>query len=121
MRRLNRILLIFALCLGVVLPKVGSAVQMLVLGELQTVVLCTGDGIVTIRIDAEGNPVEDVSDEAVPCVLGNILITESDPLTHWQAVARSYVLITGLRETSTRVDPPYLRKRPARAPPVLTV
>ncbi|MCK0142706.1 hypothetical protein [Aliiroseovarius sp. F20344] len=121
MRSFTRILLTAALCLGVVLPKIGSAVQMLVLGELQTVVLCTGDGIITIRIDAEGNPIEEVSDEAEPCVLGNILITVVTPHTHWQALARSYVLTTGLREISSHVDPPYMRKRPARAPPILTV
>jgi len=33
----------------------------------QSIVICTGDGLVTIYLDENGNPVEDGSQEATPC------------------------------------------------------
>lgn len=117
-----RILLTIALCLGIVIPKVGSAVQMLVLGELQTVVLCTGDGMVTIQIDAEGNPVE-THDEAepAPCVLGHIILAGPAYLPLWQVLARDHAQSAGLFEQTPRTEPPFRLRKPARAPPLLTV
>ncbi|TQV68403.1 hypothetical protein [Aliiroseovarius halocynthiae] len=122
MNAAHRIILVLVLSLAIILPKVGSAVQMVLLGDLQVVVLCTGDGIVTIRLDAQGNPVETAEDaNSAPCIMGDILQADARAVPLWQTLSRNHGQVAGLFRHTARTDPPYLRRRPARAPPILTV
>jgi hypothetical protein len=61
--------LVFLTILGLLLPRMSAAVATMAPGVV-TLVICTGDGLRTIRIDPDGTPVE-VSDHPDHCVLSH--------------------------------------------------
>jgi hypothetical protein len=71
--RLIRSLLIALTILGLLLPRIGAAVTLVAPG-VRTIVICTGEGLQTIRIDADGTPVQGV-DHADHCVLAHAVDT----------------------------------------------
>ena len=64
-----RCLTILALTLGLVFPKAGWVVAHWAFGA-QTVVICTGHDLITITLDADGNPVETKDAAHQACTLG---------------------------------------------------
>lgn len=56
--RLAHILLVLCLMLGVVAPKASAALASLGLSRGDIIVICTGEGLRTIRLDETGKPVE---------------------------------------------------------------
>ena len=66
----TRLALVLLLSLGLVLPKAGWLVAHWVFGA-QVVVICTGDQLVAITLDAQGAPVEASSTQTHDCVLAN--------------------------------------------------
>lgn len=57
-RRPMRFLLVVLTVLALVLPRMSAVAASVVPGTM-TVVICTGQGMVTLRIDENGNPVPD--------------------------------------------------------------
>ncbi|MEO3415172.1 hypothetical protein AAFO92_10985 [Roseovarius sp. CAU 1744] len=56
------------LCLGILLPQGSALLAAAGLADGRVLVICTGDGLRTIRISDEGEPVE-ISQEAELCAL----------------------------------------------------
>lgn len=67
-----RSLLLAVLTLGILLPQASAVMAGLGLADGRVVVICTGDGLRTLRIDDRGVPVE-VSQEAELCALVHAL------------------------------------------------
>lgn len=67
-RSLTKTLLVLAVILGIALPQVSAALAGLGLTDSRLLVICTGDGLRTIRIDENGEPVE-VSHDIEICAL----------------------------------------------------
>lgn len=64
-----RALIIVLTILGLVAPRISAAVAVAAPG-MQTIVICTGDGLQTIRIGDDGKPVP-VADHSHQCVLSH--------------------------------------------------
>lgn len=75
-RRLASLLVVLAI-LGLVAPRV-SAVFASAAPGVQTIVICTGDGLHTIQIGEDGKPVS-VSEHSHPCVLCHVADTSVRP------------------------------------------
>ncbi|MHC0053851.1 hypothetical protein [Actibacterium sp. D379-3] len=121
MRKSGGILLVVALCLGLIWPKASAVVSLLLPGTVQTIVICTGDGLVTVTIGPDGAPVRTGETEEAPCTIGTAVTADAAPLSFWQALARDHALRRPLYARIARSLPPYARRRPARAPPLVAV
>ncbi len=64
-----RSLLVLLTILGLLMPRVSGVAASVVPGGM-TVVICTGQGMMTLRIDDDGNPVP-VADQPDHCVLAH--------------------------------------------------
>ncbi len=64
-----RSLLVLLTILGLLMPRVSGVAASVVPGGM-TVVICTGQGMMTLQIDENGNPVP-VADHADHCVLAH--------------------------------------------------
>lgn len=64
-----RSLLVLLTILGLLMPRVSGVAASVVPGGM-TVVICTGQGMMTLRIDEHGNPVP-VADHPDHCVLAH--------------------------------------------------
>ncbi|MEG3661620.1 DUF2946 family protein [Celeribacter halophilus] len=67
-----RIFLLLGVMLGIVGPKSSALMAQLGLINARTIVICTGDGLQTITLDANGNPVEHQETRSQPCPLCNV-------------------------------------------------
>ena len=67
-RAVSRYLILTFLALALLLPLASGVMAGLGLADGRLLVICTGDGLRTLRIDEAGNPVE-VSQEAELCAL----------------------------------------------------
>ncbi len=56
--RLSRSLVVLWVCFGMLNPQGAAILTALGLASGRVLVVCTGDGLRNLRIDAEGNPVE---------------------------------------------------------------
>lgn len=90
--RLVRSLLICLTILGILAPRI-SAVAALAAPHADVLVICTGKGLVTLRLDADGNPVPLGEPQPDHCVLAHAA------------------------DTAVRVEAPPVRMEPAPAPP----
>ncbi|MCI2400528.1 hypothetical protein [Aliiroseovarius subalbicans] len=77
MRATSRLILTLLLCLGILLPKVGTALAMALPGGIQTIVICTDDGMTTIQLGPDGAPLSETQVTEEPCTLGNIVVAEA--------------------------------------------
>ncbi len=66
--RLAHILLALCLTLGIVAPKASAALASLGMSRSDIVVICTGEGLRSIRLDETGEPVE-LSETPEHCLL----------------------------------------------------
>lgn len=57
LRSIHNVLIFTLLILGILLPKIGTAVSLALASSGQSIVICTGDGLQQITIDENGNPV----------------------------------------------------------------
>lgn len=71
--RVARSLLIVLTILGILMPRISAAIAFAASG-VETVVICTGDGLRTIRIDADGNPVP-VTEHPDHCLFAHVADT----------------------------------------------
>ncbi|NIY80234.1 MAG: hypothetical protein HWE33_12485 [Rhodobacteraceae bacterium] len=70
-----RLFLFLALMLGIVGPKSSALLAQLGLIHTQVIVICTGDGLQTITLDADGNPIEHEDAKSQPCPLCHVTST----------------------------------------------
>ncbi|RVT86584.1 hypothetical protein DXV76_00395 [Rhodobacteraceae bacterium CCMM004] len=101
------------LCVALVLPLVGGALAGLAPGRV--VVICTGDGLQTLRLDDSGAPVETVA-AAHDC-----LLAAADLPTAAPGPAAVWALTAGATAAPVAVAPVLRPDRTgqARAPPGL--
>lgn len=66
--------MMLCLCAGLILPRISGVLLDLVPG-ISAVVICTGDRMVVLHLDAQGQPVQVAQDEPDTC------LTTSDPAT----------------------------------------
>lgn len=64
-----RALLLLLAILGLLAPRVSGALA-LVAPDIRAVVICTGQGMMTLRLDAHGNPAQGI-DQPDHCVLAH--------------------------------------------------
>ncbi len=69
-RVLSRYLILALVALGIVVPQASAALAGLGLVDDRIMVICTGDGLRTVRINANGDPVE-ISEDAEFCALSH--------------------------------------------------
>ncbi|ATX64871.1 hypothetical protein [Roseinatronobacter bogoriensis] len=84
MRNVISAFVAFALALAIALSSVGHAAARNQAHGAQTLVICTGYGLVRITMDADGNPVE----QTLPCP--DCLVTPAALLAEVEVHARLY-------------------------------
>lgn len=112
--RLDRLLILPLLLAALLLPQLSAAVASAV-GGTWTVVLCTGDGLRTVVMGADGQPVEDTGHES-PCALVQVAdLSAPVPLL---ALGEAWAPLIWRAPVRTRlVDLAAREPNPARAPP----
>ncbi len=88
----TRYLIIALLTLGIVLPQASAALAGLGLLDGRLIVICTGDGLRTIRINDDGEPVE-TAQKVDLCALVHAADTSERALP--AAIAPRYLFTTG--------------------------
>ena len=104
---------VLLLVLGLILPKATAGLAAVGLAGT-TVVICSGDKLVTITLDADGNPISSIASEE-PCGLVVPVTDLSTPKPDWTPAERR--MATAL---ATPTYPPALAPTgppPPRAPP----
>ncbi|WP_434286432.1 hypothetical protein [Celeribacter sp. SCSIO 80788] len=114
---LLRPLLLLALLLGIVGPRSSALLAELGLIRTQVIVICTGDGLQTITLDADGNPIEHKDAKSQPCPLANMA-----PVVTGMELADPYLAAHDLADYPKPDEvpgraAPYVQRFP-RAPPV---
>jgi len=112
--RLARSALIVLTILGLLMPRVSAAVALVMPGS-QSVVICTGDGMQTIVIDADGTPVP-VSHRADHCLLSHATDT-SDRVVLEPKLALFSASVAGPTGDLVRLSDFAAARPPPRAPP----
>lgn len=112
---LMRLTVIFLVAMSLVLPRTSAAIAAVAQGQISAFVICTSEGLRTVTLDAEGNPVDDGAGvESCPLIHGAVGPVAQAPLV-WDRVPRVFAADRG------RAGPPPLTPRasshPARAPP----
>lgn len=82
-------LLVLATVVGLLLPKMSAVVATLVPGVM-VVTICTGSEMVTLTLNADGEPVEEVEPAVDHCVLADLVQKGPQAEAPWVALARSY-------------------------------
>lgn len=109
-----RFALVLAVAAGILLPKLSAAAVSLGLADLRIVVICSGDGLRLVTLDADGQPVE-VS-AAEHCALVGALDRASPPafpVLRWELVGE---IAPARSAGSTHAARPEADRQP-RAPP----
>ncbi len=115
-RAVSRYLILAVLTLGILLPQASAVMAGLGLVDGRVVVICTGDGLRTLRIDDTGVPVE-ISQEAELCALVHALdISGADapPDGAWRLIHTSEFALPEIRRSADITHSP---SQP-RAPPL---
>jgi hypothetical protein len=112
--RFARSALIVLIVLGLLLPRMSAAIALVAPGG-EVVVICTGTGLQTLIIDADGNPVP-VSMHADHCLLAHAADTSDRvaPEPHAAPLAGSVAGPTG---DLVRLSDYAAARPPPRAPP----
>ena len=79
LRPVTRTILLIATILGILLPQGSAFLASMGLAKGQLIVICTGDGMRTIRLDDHGNPVE-TGEESEFCALTHAAQTSMRPV-----------------------------------------
>ncbi|MFW2589039.1 hypothetical protein [Sagittula sp. SSi028] len=114
---LFRLSLLCAVILGIALPKSTAALVALGLSRAQIIVICTGEGLRTITLDANGNPVAEDETDGHLCLMVHAVDGGSAPdVTHPVALSRDVALTLPLTVTDATRLP--LHDAAPRAPPL---
>jgi len=112
-----RILAALFVMLSILAPQSAGLAALTGLADGRVMVICTGDGLRTLRIDAGGNPAA-TSDTAYFCPLALAVDTATAALPHPVRSQWLYMAPPLLPHPLKVVPPPYRRPLP-RAPPVV--
>lgn len=115
MAALLRTLLIATLLVGLVFPRAGAALAVLTPG-VEWFVICTGDRMVTLAVDADGAPVEAELIEPAPCIAAPAPAGDAAP-EGWRRLARMVPLTDLSGPAPPRGRDPLLDPYPPRGPP----
>ncbi|WP_321336212.1 DUF2946 family protein [uncultured Cohaesibacter sp.] len=108
-----RLILIFGLLMGFLIPQVSAGLVGLGLVQPQTIVICTGSSIETITIDADGNPVK-ATEKSQHCTICCALVVA---FAHHEAPKhQGEAVVAGLLEFGHASS--HVATRLARAPPL---
>ncbi|GIT90569.1 hypothetical protein JANAI62_10240 [Jannaschia pagri] len=117
-RTLLTSLTILAIVIFLLAPRMTAVAAEVMPNALRVIVICVGNTMQTIVIDAEGKPVE-VSDDASPCPLVADLAGPVQPVPFWQRLQLAWQ--PDLTRPHRAAQPaPNLLRPPGRAPPVTT-
>ncbi len=111
-------LFVVLLIVGLLAPRMSAAVAEIVPG-MQTMVICTGQGLVTLTIGADGIPVETPQIEQHDCVLADITVVAEMAPQFWEKLAWDHRLRFAVTESEWMPGNPLRRRSPTRGPPVL--
>lgn len=111
-----RCLIVLTLTLGLIFPKAGWLVAHWAFG-VQTMVICTGSDVITITLDADGNPVQTSDTQHHACTLGKSDAAPSAPVVLAQPSSNALVTAPGLAPETLHSRRSVLLNR-ARAPPL---
>ncbi len=108
--------LVATLSVGLILPMMGAVLVDLVPG-VTSFVICTGEGMTVITVDAEGNPVETPTAQTGDCVFVDTGVTTARAVPFWETLAREDTVAFVSRPAA-----PYSKVfdliPPSQAPPV---
>lgn len=111
-------LLVLATVVGLLLPKMSAVVATLVPGVM-VVTICTGSEMVTLTLNADGEPVEEVEPAVDHCVMADLVQKDPQAEAPWVALARSY-RCPFVANPNPYQNCDYLRQQdPPRGPPAL--
>ncbi len=110
--------LIVLLVAGLLVPKSGAVLAQIVPGVM-TMVICTGEKLVTITLNAAGEPIEIHEDEEAPCLRTDLAAPVEVPDRHWVRLALSFERSFAVKLNPRPEAALFHRKRPSQAPPVL--
>ncbi len=111
-------LLVTFLIAGLLIPRMSAVIADVIPG-IQTMVICTGEGLITLTIGADGQPVEAVETEPHPCVMSEVLTLAYADVPLWQRLAADYAHDFAIRENTRVFDSHLSRIAHSRAPPVM--
>ncbi|MEJ6404335.1 hypothetical protein [Yoonia sp. 2307UL14-13] len=111
--------LVLLLIAGLLIPRM-SAVIADVIPSIQTMVICTGEGLITLTIGPEGEPIEVVENQQHPCVMSEGVTFATVAIPFWQKLAADYFHAFAIRENTRILDDHLIRLALTRAPPVVT-
>lgn len=113
-----RFLLLQLTALALLLPKLSAVVLALHPG-VSSAVVCTGTGMVTIQLDAQGQPVDAVQSDQSPCIMAAPQDSTAPALAVWTAAPRSYRVSFVDRSPSLRSQAEIGLLPDLRGPPAL--
>ena len=115
---LLRICLLLALCTGFVLPKMGAVLANAIPG-IQTLVICTGAELVTVTLNAAGEPIDVAESNAQDCLRADLPPDAHRLMPVWQRLARAYSPPFAVLENPSALRTALALQRPSHAPPVV--
>lgn len=113
-----RILMLYALVFGILAPKMSAVIVQLVPG-IQTLVICTGNGLVTLTIDADGEPVEMPRAEVDHCTMVDANSLDASFIPPWRAFTGDHTRLFTIKLHPSPDDHRFNQIPPSQAPPVL--
>lgn len=116
-RKSARILLLFAICVGLLLPRM-SAVLVELMPGLQSMVICTGEGLVVVTLGPDGTPIEQTDTPEHRCVMSENPAVADVTIPFWQRLAGDYHNHFGIVENLTLQPNDLMIIGPTRGPPV---
>ncbi len=102
---------VLALLAGMMLPKMSAALVTL-LPNVQTVVICTGDELLTIVLGPDGTPIEIKDTETMDCTLTDTGDPTVKPVPFWVSLK-----IAELPQNALRINTAWARDKLASLPP----
>lgn len=100
-------------------PKV-SALALHLNPDITAIVICSGSELITIHINADGEPVEITEADHTPCVMGDVNSATADFAPAWLAILLEDLYAFSESPAVTRNDAEHGALPEPRGPPVLT-
>ncbi|GAA6174707.1 hypothetical protein [Sulfitobacter pacificus] len=119
MKPAMNMLMALLVVLGIVLPKATAALALVLPTYGQTITICTPEGISTVTLDANGDPVHETEQTTAPCLLAYATLVQPASLPDWHRLARQIDAATLLETQTTLTAQRIMLRPPCRAPPAL--
>ncbi len=111
-------LLIVLILSGFLAPRMTAVLAELIPG-VQTMIICTGERMVTLTIGADGIPVEEAEENEHDCVIADTVSLAEVEQPFWTALSRDFDHRFAIRENTQIATVSLSLLSPSRAPPVL--